>query len=467
VTLPAGAPVPAAEAFVRNCFSAGETHLLWHFRGAFYQFTGSHYREYPNENLERDLYRFLHAALVVSKDGTLAPYNPTRHKVGEIVHALRRGCLVPRDRDPPFWLKEDRQEPAAHLVAVRNGILNIETRQLLAHDPLFFTTNCLPLDYDPSAPEPKRWQLFLKELWPADKDGHYDAEAEETLQEIVGYLLTSDTSQQKIFIIIGPPRCGKGTIVYVLEQLLGEDNCVFPTLTSLGGEFGRWPLIDKKLAAITDARIGSADTHRIAELLLSMSGGDRQTINRKNQQFWTGHLDVRFLMTTNVLPAIHDASGTIATRYILLKLTQSFLGREDLTLKQKLSPEMPGILNYALDGLDRLRERGYFRLPASAKDSIRELEDAAEPVKAFLREWCELRSHNRVNVKTLYRAYRAWAEEAGHKIVANNSFGRALKGQLPKLRTTGAGAKREYIGVALSEQGTECFDTIMMEKGRR
>jgi putative DNA primase/helicase len=466
--LPAGAPVPAAEAFVKHCYSAGETPLLRHFRGAFYKFTGTNYREYPDENLERDLYQFLNPALAVGKDGTPAPYNPTKHKVQDIVHALRRGCLIPRDWDPPFWLKEDGHKPAADLVAVRNGILNIETRQLIHHDPLFFTTNCLPLDYDPSAPMPERWHQFLEELWPANKDGHYDAEAEETLQEISGYLLTSDTSQQKIFMIIGPSRCGKGTIVYTLEHLLGEDNCVYQTLNSMGGEFGRWPLIDKKLAAITDARIGSrADTHKIAEMLLSISGGDRQTINRKNQQFWTGRLDVRFLITTNVLPAIRDASGTIATRYILLKLTQSFLGREDLTLREKLVPEMGGILNWALDGLDRLRKRGYFRLPASAKDSIRELEDAAEPVRAFLREWCDCHPNKRVNVKTLYRAYRAWAEEAGHKIAANNSFGRALKGQLPKLTTTGAGARREYIGLALSEQGTESFDTLTMEKGRR
>ncbi len=65
-------------------------------------------------------------------------------------------------------------------------------------------------------------------------------------------------------------------------MMLGEANCVFPTLSSLSGEFGRWPLIDKKLAAITDARISTkADTHKIAELLLSISGGDLQTINRK------------------------------------------------------------------------------------------------------------------------------------------------------------------------------------------
>lgn len=468
LVLPAGAPLAAAEAFVKHCCSEGKIPLLLSYRGAFYVWTGTHYREYPDEELERDLYEFLNAALALSKRGEVAPYNPTKNKVLEIVHALRRGCLISRDWNTPCWLGTPKYRAAANLIACRNGILNLTTRELLRHDPLFFTTNCLPLDYDVGAPKPKRWLQFLEEIWPADKNGNYDAEAEETLQEIVGYLLTSDTRQQKIFLIVGPQRSGKGTIMSVLVRLLGEDNCVFPTLSGLGGEFGLWPLIDKKLAAITDARISSrADTHKIAERLLSISGGDRQTINRKNQAYWTGPLDVRFLITTNVLPAIRDASGTIATRYILLKLTETFLGREDLNLKAALAPEMGGILNWALDGLDRLRKRGHFRMPASAQESIRELQDAAEPVGAFLREWCTCDPDQRVNVKTLYRSYRTWAQEAGQQILAVNSFGRALRGQLPKLKTTGVGAKRDYVGVALSDYGQEQLDTLMAEQGRR
>jgi putative DNA primase/helicase len=468
VMLPAGAPLVAADEFIKHRWSAADIPLLCSYRGVFYRYTETYYREYADEELERDLYGFLDAALVVGKGGKVAPFNPTKNKVLEIVHALRRGCLISHDWDTPCWLGTPKYRPAANLVACRNGILDLETRKLVPHDPLFFTTNCLPLDYDANAPEPKRWLQFLEEIWPEDKTGNYDAEAEETLQAIAGYLLTSDTRQQKIFLIVGPPRSGKGTIVSVLERLLGEDNCVFPTLSSLGGEFGRWPLIDKKLATITDARISSrADTHKIAELLLSISGGDRQTINRKNQAFWTGKLDVRFLITTNVLPAIRDASGTIATRYILLKLTETFLGREDLKLKAALAPEMGGILNWALDGLDRLHKRGYFRMPSSSQDSIRELQDAAEPVGAFLRDWCTCDPSQRVNVKKLYRNYRAWAAEAGQSGLAQNSFGRALRGQLPKLKTTGVGAKRDYVGVALSEYGQDQFDALMEEKGQR
>src|SRR5262249_48956974 len=159
--------------------------------------TGTHYREYPDEELESDLYQFLNTALTIGKSGSAQPFNPTKNKVLEIVHALRRGCLIPRDLNTPCWLDPSEHKPARNLLACCNGILNLKTRKLEPHDPLFFTTNCLPFDYDPAAPEPKRWLKFLAELWPPDKAGHYDAEAEETLQEIAGYLLTADTKQQK------------------------------------------------------------------------------------------------------------------------------------------------------------------------------------------------------------------------------------------------------------------------------
>lgn len=222
----------------------------------------------------------------------------------------------------------------------------------------------------------------------------------------------------------------------------------YPTLSALSSEFGCWPLIDKKLAVIADARLGARDTATITERLLSISGGDPQTVNRKNQAHWTGRLAVRFLITTNELPELRDASRTIASRFILLDLTQSFYGREDIDLKTKLTPELPGILNWALDGLDRLRKRGRFRQPGSSAEALELLEDLSSPVGAFLRSQCEVGERLTVNTKELYKAYRAWADENGYTKVAQNTFGKELR-DCVRLRTSGAGADRKYVGIGL------------------
>jgi Bifunctional DNA primase/polymerase, N-terminal/Primase C terminal 2 (PriCT-2) len=104
LVLPVGAPVPAAEAFIKRYWSDGEIPLLWSYRGAFYRWTGTHYREYADEELERDLYEFLHGALAIGRSDRPVPFNPNKNKVSEIVHALRRGRLVSRDWDTPCWL---------------------------------------------------------------------------------------------------------------------------------------------------------------------------------------------------------------------------------------------------------------------------------------------------------------------------------------------------------------------------
>ena len=89
--------------------------------------------------------------------------------------------------------------------------------------------NCLPFDYDAQAPAPKLWLRFLEQLWPDDKAAKW------TLRRMFGLLLTGDTSYQKIFVIIGPKRAGKGVIGRILRALLGEDNVVNPTMGSLSG----------------------------------------------------------------------------------------------------------------------------------------------------------------------------------------------------------------------------------------
>jgi putative DNA primase/helicase len=465
--LPAGAPTEAADKFVQHCATRGQLPLLRHYRGAFYLWDETHYRLHREEALERDLYKFLKGAMVRKENGNIVPFNPTKSKVAEVVHALRRSALlVPEEWEVPCWLgvPGERQEykPATDLISCGNGILNLKTRELLPHDPLFFTPNALTFDYDPNAPKPKRFFRFLDAL-------RLDEEMEDTLKEIFGYLLTSDTQQQKIFLIVGPRRGGKGkgTLVFVLEHLLGTDNIVFQTLDSLTGEFGRWPLIDKKLAVFADARLGSrGNIHRLVETLLSISGGDPQTINRKYGPFWTGRLLVRFLITTNVLPALKDASGTIASRFIMLKLTESFYGREDMNLKNKLLPEMPGILNWALDGLAQLRDYGHFQQPTSSKQAIQLLEHLAAPVQAFVSDWCETGPDKQITVKRLYQVYRDWADDAGQKALARNMFGKELRDVVPTLDTTQSGARRTYVGVGLSEMGEAAWEDLQAEKGK-
>jgi phage/plasmid-associated DNA primase len=86
--------------------------------------------------------------------------------------ALVMGVLSSREKNVPFWLEPLQHVSTDDLIACRNGVLNIEKRALLPHDPHLFNVNCLPFDYDAAAPTyPPLWQNFLRQLWPGDEDG--------------------------------------------------------------------------------------------------------------------------------------------------------------------------------------------------------------------------------------------------------------------------------------------------------
>jgi putative DNA primase/helicase len=229
----------------------------------------------------------------------------------------------------------------------------------------------------------------------------------------------------------------------------------------LSGNFGLEPLIGKQLALISDARLSArADQATIAERLLSISGEDALSVHRKYKQAWHGKLSARFVILTNELPRIADPSGALAGRFVVLTLQRSFYGKEDPGLTQRLMGELPGILNWAIDGWQRLNQRGYFVQPKSSAEAIAELEELGSPIKAFVDQRCEVGPGHSVPVANLYACWKSWCEETGREHPGTQqSFSRDLRAAVPGLKTTQprdmAGNRyREFEGIGLARDGT-------------
>jgi putative DNA primase/helicase len=419
-------------------------------RGGFYEWDGCAWREADEAALRARLYSFLDERQTKTGKGDLCPVKPNAQMVGSVLDALRAAAHLDAAISPPAWLDGVEGPEADTILACANGLLHLPTLRLLRHTPSFFTHNALDFAYDARAPEPTQWLDFLDQLWPDDP------ESIATLQEIFGYCLTPDTRQQKAFMVVGPRRSGKGTIGRVLTRLIGEHNCVSPTLAGLGTNFGLAPLIGKQLAIISDARLsGRADQHAIAERLLSITGEDGLTIDRKYAPAWTGQLSSRFLILSNELPRLADVSGALAGRFILLLLRESFYGREDQDLTSKLLNELPGILNWAIAGWARLGSFGRFRQPTSATEALEQLEDLSSPIGAFVRERCDIGAAYSVSVIGVFNAWTGWCMSQGREHTGTaQSFGRDLRAAVPGLKTArpreGGGRVREYQGLRLT-----------------
>lgn len=331
---------------------------------------------------------------------------------------------------------------------MENGLLHVPTRQLWPHTPSFFNHHALPFSYLPEAPQPTQWIRFLRELWPDDSSSI------EVLQEMFGYILGGDTRLQKMFLLVGPKRAGKGTISRVLAGLLGAHNVAAPTLAGLSTNFGLAPLVGKPLALISDARLSMKADHQIVvERLLSISGEDALTIDRKYREPWTGPLPTRFLICTNELPRLSDSSGALSSRFVALVLTRSFFGEEHPALTEDLLVEAPAIFNWALAGLDRLNARGRFVNAAAGLDALQQLEDLSSPISAFVRDECVVGSHQ-VETAAIWAAWKSWCESDNRPPGTKVVFVRDLKAAVPGLkrvrpRDGGDGRAYAYAGVGL------------------
>ena len=421
-------PLANARRFLADKFTRDDRVTLYHHRGEFFAWVRSHYRAVDEADLRARLYEYLESAQV--KDGdTLRPFRPTTRRVAETLDALRAAAHLSSETTPPAWLEQVCDLPPFEIVPCRNGLLHLPEMQLLGHDPDYFATSALPVAFDPFAPEPAEWVAFLQSVWGDD------AEAIGTLQEAFGYWLTPETRQHKIFLLVGPKRAGKGTIARVLTALLGKANVAGPTLGALSANFGLAPLINKPLAIISDARLsGRTDQAVIVERLLSISGEDILTIDRKHREPWTGTLPTRFLLLTNELPRLADASGAMASRFVVLTMRTSFYGKEDTGLFDRLRGEFPGILHWAVEGLQRLRERGRFVQPASSAEAIRELEDLGSPVGAFVRDCCSVGAGLSATTDEIYAAWQAWCRDQGREHAGTKArFSRDLRAVLPSV----------------------------------
>lgn len=457
-------PLRLAEGFLATQAGPGGELLLRYWRSEYYRWFGGAYRHVEEVELECQLVAYVHAdaarvhglELVAwnrkSSDGRgPAPKirNVTTGLIRNVVQAFRSLVVLSSSIDAPAWIDGCTGPEPVDLVVCSNGIVDTRTGDLLPPNPRFFTFAATTFEYQPDNTECPNLHKFFADIW-SDTPDQIDS-----LQEWIGYLLTADTSMQKMLFMLGPPRAGKGTIARLIEELVGKNNVISPKLSKLSDNFGLAPLLNKTVATVSDLRLSDTlDSHSIVENLLSITGEDTFTCDRKFLSVVTAKLPTRFVILSNELPRLNDSSGAIYTRMILLRFTESFLGREDLNLTRKLIAELPAIFNWSLVGLRRLRERGRFVQPVGGKELLQQMKDVGSPISVFVRECCEVKNGVHVLVKELYDRWCDWCRENGRKEPgAVQIFGRNLTSVSLKIRMRRLGSdgnrERCYTGIRL------------------
>jgi putative DNA primase/helicase len=384
-------PYDVAQEFVRRKYFKHGALGLYHKGDSFWQFNGSHYEELEFDVLSAEVYAFINAAKCYSgkKGNNPVPIVVRPDDVDKVMKCMKAGTKIRANLPQPCWI--DTEQPAPELFAFKNKIVNVRTGEDFAPTPRLWITDAVNFNYDPSAQCP-RWEQFLREIHPND------LEAQNCIEEQLGYGMTYDMHFDKIAVWIGEPRAGKTTLLHVQKELVGRRAFApmsFDDWTR--GEKSRENLIGKKVLAFADVRLpppkwwgknldpGGLNRASI-RLLLAISGRDPESVGQLYKKAWEGELTCKIIIISNDPLNIQDK--TLLTRLILVDFQQSWLNRDDIDhyLEKKLDAELPGIANKCLAAYRELLKRDHFIQPKSAAHLAKAMAANTNPIAAFMEE---------------------------------------------------------------------------------
>lgn len=326
--------------------------------------------------------------------------------------------------------------PSAHQgrsyrIALANGTVDPMRGQQVPNDAANYLRSQLAFDFDPEASSP-RWQRFLQEVFAHDEDR---AQKVRFVQEMLGYLLIPSAHHHVMFWLYGGGSNGKSVVLKVITWLLGSGNVSTVPITKLGQRFYLAQLVGK-LANLSDEM--GANAVLDDEVLKQTISGGRQQAERKGEQPFDFEPYARIVASTNTLPRTVDKSFGFFRRVRIVRFTRTFSPAEqDPHLPATLQRELPGIFNWALQGLQRLERQGGFTEVPSSLQAQEAYRAASDPVRAFVKE-CLLTPANTPNngprakpgktlTSTVFRAFLRYCEDHGYQALDDSYFGRALK----------------------------------------
>lgn len=331
---------------------------------------------------------------------------------------------------------------AGNVLNLRNGTLDLDTIAQRPHNRGDYLTYVLDYDYDPDAVAP-RFERFVQEVLvkeDPDENGQWvtDEELCRLFQELVGYSLTNDTRHEVMTWISGDGGNGKNVAIVTLQRLLGPLCCSvdFQTI-GMPGNYDLGEIPGRRVIFSTESERGGKVAEGYVKKIVSGERINARAIYGKPFEFKS---TAKVWWAMNDKPIIRDTSNSIWRRLKLIPFNRSFTDEDkDVDLLDKLKAELPGILNFALDGLHNLRLRGRFAESGAVTEAIEEYRKESNPVVQWLDERTQptytpgtplstlANAYYTTSGGALFADYQAWALQNGRQPMNKTNFGRELK----------------------------------------
>jgi P4 family phage/plasmid primase-like protien len=306
-------------------------------------------------------------------------------------------------------------------IPVQNGILDILTRRLSPYSPEKVFFNKMPVSYNPDA-VCFAIDFFLNDVLANEED-------KKVFYELAGFALLKEYRYEKAAMFVGGGRNGKGKSLELLKRLVGIENCSSIPLSALAPDsFNLSELFGKLLNLAGD--IGNKDLQDTS-MFKSLTGRDLVTTKRKFLSGLNFENYAKFIFACNELPSVYDTSRGFWDRWILLEFPYTFVSQEEydktpekdrkmLKIKDEniinkiVTPEeLSGLLNEALNGLDRLIKNHNFSVTLGTKEVKETWIRKANSVVAFAFDSLEEDADAFITKKEFRKRYSEYCKKHG------------------------------------------------------
>ena len=385
---------------VRNQSFNGGSHLFRCPDGAYWVFNGTHCRRTTKANLRK----------LIMEEANKVRHRYEGKNLSTLVNSAMQ-CL-----DDLLGTDEDvmgfNDEPLP-VINCLNGELWIGEDgevELMPHRPESRQTYCLPLEYDPKATCPM-YDKTLSEIFgkaddPENLVRHW--------LEFMGYAIQPCRDIASFWMLIGNGNNGKSKLLETLQKLVGPDAVINDQISSFQRDrFNVAALVGKILLIDDDlpegVTLADGFLKKISE---AKEISARNPYGREKFKFRCLALPV---MAGNTYPMTKDCSGGMFRRVQIIPFYKKFGTDEaDPTLFPKIwEHELSGILNRALQGLQRLRKRGGFDVPKDSQTAFTRFMTQANPLIDFIKEQCVQKDEGRIFIKDMRATMKQWAAENG------------------------------------------------------
>jgi len=328
---------------------------------------------------------------------------------------------------PATTISTDEVGLNSGFVAVENGLLDLHAgkikRDLRTDD---YAITRIPWEYKPDTDCPRFRQFLSESVEPGKVD---------LVQEYMGYCLyRGEMPYAKALMLVGSGSNGKSTFLKTLGNLLGEENVMNASLSKLANSRFSAYRLEGKLANINADIEGGVIEE--TSMFKNMTGGDNFEVEQKYGQPYDHRNTAKLVFAANEMPEVDTHQDAFFRRWLLVAFPRKFTKEEndghqmaDPTLEDTLMDEMEGILNFAVEGLQRLRDQdGQFTNELSTAEVRKQWNRYGDSIDQFIRNWLETGDgRSATHVTELYRYYETFMQDIPSTPVSQKMLTQAIK----------------------------------------